>query len=101
MKKCRAIFSILLLLLCLSFSGCTDKQQGDTADGNSAQDAPKDIVISDDTADDDAANGDAATDDAASDGDTADSDDSGAGAESGVTVEDSAEVPNTEVEFSE
>ena len=85
MKKCRIIFSIFLLLLCLSFSGCTDRRQGDAADGSSSQDAPKDIVISDDT----------------DEQDTADSDDLGTGAEDGVTVGDSFEVPDTEVEFSE
>lgn len=88
MKKCRIIFSIFLLLLCLSFSGCTDRRQGDAADGSSSQDAPKDIVISDDTDDTD-------------EQDTADSDDLGTGAEGGVTVGDSFEVPDTEVEFSE
>ena len=55
MKKCRIIFSIFLLLLCLSFSGCTHRGQGDAADGSPSQNVPKGIVISYDTDEEDTA----------------------------------------------
>lgn len=94
MKKSRVIFSILLLLLCLSFSGCTDRQQDDVSDNSSSQDTPQDIVIPGDKASGNS------TDDTTVDGYAADSDDSENDGD-GVIIDDSGELPNTDVEFAE
>lgn len=87
-KYGRIICGFLLVILCMSFCGCTDKQNEGTLDNTSAQEA-KDIEIPDDTDDiDDVDNID-------------DTDNAGAAPGEGIAVDDSEEVPDTEVEFSE
>lgn len=85
-KYGRIICGFLLVILCMSFCGCTDKQNEGTSDNAPVQESAKDIEIPDDTSDAD---------------NTDDTDDAGTDAGEGITVEDSEDVPDMEVEFTE
>lgn len=84
MRKYTKFICAFLILICLSFSGCTDKQDEKTPANTSGQESGEDTEIQEDSQEN-----------------VETPDDSDADAGSGVTVEDSEDVPDVEVEFSE
>lgn len=85
-KYGRIICGFLLVIMCMSFCGCTDKQNEGASDNAPVQESAQDIEIPVDPEDVD---------------DTDNTDNTGTDAGGGVIVEDSEDVPDTEVEFSE